>query len=34
MKYYKKALKLNPDDEVAKTNIRIIERRNAKKKKS
>lgn len=34
MKYYKKALKMNPSDEVAKTNIRIIERRQAKKKKS
>ncbi|MBO4465667.1 MAG: hypothetical protein J5748_03210 [Bacteroidales bacterium] len=32
MKFYKKALKLNPDDEVAKTNIKIIERRKAKKK--
>ena len=32
MKFYKKALKMNPDDEVARTNIRIIERRKAKKK--
>lgn len=32
MKYYKKALKLDPDDEVAKTNIKIIERRRAQKK--
>lgn len=36
MRLYKKALKLDPDDQVAKTNIRIIERRQAaaKKKKS
>ena len=34
MRFYKKALKLNPDDEVAKTNIRVIERRkNAATKK-
>lgn len=32
MKFYKKALKLNPDDEVAKTNIKIIEKRKAAKK--
>lgn len=31
MRYYKKALKVNPDDPVAKANIRIIERKNAKK---
>ena len=30
MGYYKKALKLNPDDEVAKANIRVIERKKAK----
>ena len=33
MSYYKKALKLNPDDEVAKANIRVIERKQAKKNK-
>lgn len=32
MKFYKKALKLNPDDEIAKANIKVIERRKAKKK--
>ena len=30
MRYYKKALKINPDDAVAKANIRVIERRKAK----
>lgn len=31
VKYYKKALKLDPDDKVAQTNMSIIERRKAKK---
>lgn len=31
MSFYKKALKLNPDDEVAKANIKIIEKKKAKK---